>query len=87
MHTLMENKDKEIFTVQQLNQTARTLLEQNLQFVWVKGELSNVALPRSGHIYFTLKDEHAQVRCTMFKGNNRRLNFIPAEGMAVLLRA
>ncbi|MBN9287123.1 MAG: hypothetical protein BGO43_14680 [Gammaproteobacteria bacterium 39-13] len=83
----MENKDKEIFTVQQLNQTARTLLEQNLQFVWVKGELSNVALPRSGHIYFTLKDEHAQVRCAMFKGNNRRLNFIPAEGMAVLLRA
>lgn len=87
MHTLMDNKDREIFTVQQLNQTARNLLEQTIGIVWVQGELSNVALPRSGHIYFTLKDEHAQVRCAMFRGSNQRLNFTPKEGMAVLLRA
>ncbi|MBI2792127.1 MAG: exodeoxyribonuclease VII large subunit [Gammaproteobacteria bacterium] len=83
----MDNNDKEIFTVAQLNQTARELLEEALKLVWVKGELSNVALPRSGHIYFTLKDEHAQVRCAMFKGSNHRLKFTPADGMEVLVRA
>lgn len=81
------DQEKTPLTVHQLNQAARSLLENSFQMVWVKGELSNVALPRSGHIYFTLKDEHAQVRCAMFKGNNRRLNFTPSDGMAVLLRA
>lgn len=77
----------EVFTVHQLNQAARLLMEGSFQLIWVKGELSNVALPRSGHIYFTLKDQHAQIRCAMFKGSNRRLNFTPTDGMAVLLRA
>ncbi|MBS0289861.1 MAG: exodeoxyribonuclease VII large subunit [Proteobacteria bacterium] len=79
--------DKTIYTVQQLNQATRSKLEESFQLVWVKGELSNVALPRSGHVYFTLKDRHAQVRCAMFKGSNRHLNFTPSDGMAVLVRA
>ncbi len=88
MFTQMDNsEEKQIFTVQQLNQAARTRLEEVFHLVWVMGELSNVALPRSGHIYFTLKDDKAQVRCAMFKGSNRRLNFTPADGMAVLVRA
>lgn len=79
--------DKKVFTVYQLNQSARVLLEEAFRIVWVKGELSNVAMPRSGHIYFTLKDAKAQIRCAMFKGNNRRLNFTPKEGEEVLLSA
>ncbi|MFI4938070.1 MAG: exodeoxyribonuclease VII large subunit [Candidatus Berkiellales bacterium] len=80
-------EDKAIFTVYQLNNAARNLLEEAFQLIWVKGELSNVATPRSGHIYFTLKDEQAQIRCAMFKGSNQRLNFTPKDGMAVLVRA
>lgn len=78
---------KEIFTVQQLNQTARALLENRFRFIWVQGELSNVAMPRSGHIYFTLKDPKAQIRCAMFKNALKQLPFKPEEGMQVLLRA
>ena len=80
-------EDKAVFTVHQLNNAARSLLENTFQHVWVKGELSNVATPRSGHIYFTLKDAHAQVRCALFKGSNRKLNFIPIDGKEVLIRA
>ncbi len=88
MFTQMESIDgKAVFTVQQLNQAARSRLEEVFQLVWVKGELSNVSMPRSGHIYFTLKDQSAQVRCAMFKGSNRHLNFTPKDGLEVLVRA
>ncbi|MGD9591251.1 MAG: exodeoxyribonuclease VII large subunit [Candidatus Berkiella sp.] len=88
MFTQTESIDgKAVLTVGQLNLAARTRLEEVFSLVWVKGELSNVSLPRSGHIYFTLKDTHAQVRCAMFKGSNRHLNFTPQDGMAVLIRA
>ncbi|MEM7100391.1 MAG: exodeoxyribonuclease VII large subunit, partial [Pseudomonadota bacterium] len=53
-------------TVTTLNRQARIALEERLQLVWVTGELSNFARPRSGHWYFTLKDDKAQVRCAMF---------------------
>lgn len=79
--------DKSVLTVYQLNQAAGALLEKSFGMVWVKGELSNLAAPRSGHLYFTLKDADAQVRCALFKGNSRRLGFTPQEGEAVLLRA
>ncbi len=78
---------KTVLTVGQLNLAARARLEEVFGLVWVKGELSNVALPRSGHIYFTLKDAHAQVRCAMFKGSNRHLDFTPKDGLAVVIRA
>jgi exodeoxyribonuclease VII large subunit len=61
-------------------------LEGGFPLLWVEGEISNLAMPASGHIYFTLKDEAAQVRCAMFKGRNRQLRFIPENGMQVLLR-
>lgn len=87
MEPIENTENNPIFTVYQLNNYARGILEQTFQQVWVKGELSNVALPRSGHIYFTLKDAHAQIRCALFKGNHKRLNFVPKDGMEVLLRA
>ncbi|WP_428772326.1 exodeoxyribonuclease VII large subunit [Vibrio sp.] len=55
--------------------------------VWLIGEISNFAAPVSGHWYFTLKDSRAQVKCAMFKGNNRRVSFTPKNGTQVLVRA
>ena len=67
----------EILSVSQLNRAARQLLDTGLPMIWVEGELSNLARPSSGHIYFSLKDEQAQVRCAMFRAANQRLRFEP----------
>ncbi|MFA9460859.1 exodeoxyribonuclease VII large subunit [Thiohalorhabdus methylotrophus] len=79
--------DRPVYTVTRLNHEARGLLEASFPLLWVEGELSNVARPASGHMYFTLKDDQAQVRCAMFKGKNRLLRFKPGDGMHVLVRA
>ena len=71
----------------ELNRQVRTLLESHFDFVWITGEISNFAAPSSGHWYFSLKDDNAQVRCAMFRGRNQRLRFRPQNGDAVRLRA
>lgn len=76
-----------IFTVSRLNQTVRQLLEMEMGQIWLCGEISNFSQPSSGHWYFTLKDERAQVRCAMFRTSNRRVTFRPQNGQQVLLRA
>jgi hypothetical protein len=68
------------FTVSRLNQTVRLLLEQEMGQVWISGEISNFTQPSSGHWYFTLKDDTAQVRCAMFRNSNRRVTFRPQHG-------
>ncbi len=70
----------------QLNTLARDLLESAFSLVWVEGELGNVTRPSSGHLYFTLKDARAQVRCAMFKPKSQWLKFAPREGLRVLAR-
>jgi exodeoxyribonuclease VII large subunit len=79
--------ERDIYTVSRLNQAARKLLEGGLPRIWVEGELSNLARPSSGHLYFTLKDSQAQVRGAMFRNRNQLLRFKPEEGMQVLVRA
>ncbi len=76
-----------VFTVSQLNREARLLLEQAFPALWVTGEISNLARPASGHLYFSLKDEQAQVRCALFRGAARGLRFRPDNGQQVLVRA
>ena len=75
-----------VLTPSQLNTLARDLLESAFPQVWVEGELGSVTRPGSGHLYFTLKDARAQVRCAMFKPKSQRLMFVPREGMKVLGR-
>ena len=75
-----------IFSVTDLNLQARELLEGHFGNLSVEGEISNLAQPRSGHMYFSLKDASSQVRCAMFRMNNRRLNFAPENGMQVLVQ-
>lgn len=76
-----------IFTVSRLNQTVRQLLEHEMGQVWISGEISNFTQPASGHWYFTLKDDTAQVRGAMFRNSNRRVTFRPQHGQQVLVRA
>jgi exodeoxyribonuclease VII large subunit len=77
---------KDIYAVSRLVRESRGVLEGSFPLLWVEGEMSNLVMPASGHIYFTIKDEAAQVRCAMFKGRNRQLRFTPENGMKVLLR-
>ncbi len=78
---------QEIYTVSRLNNEVRFLLEDTFPSIWVEGEISNFAAPHSGHWYFSLKDNSAQVRCAMFRGNQRQLGFTPKDGLHVLLKA
>lgn len=78
-----------VLTVSQLNGSVRELLEFNYGRIWLRGEISNMSAPSSGHLYFTLKDEGAQVRAAMFKGARTasRLQEAPRNGQQVLVRA
>jgi len=78
---------REIYTVSRLNREVRALLDRNFPLMWVEGEVSNLSRPGSGHLYFSLKDRDAQVRCAMFKMRNQLLSFTPADGTQVLVRA
>jgi exodeoxyribonuclease VII large subunit len=78
---------RDVLTPSQLNALARDMLEGAFPLIWVEGELSGVARPASGHLYFTLKDARAQVRCAMFKPRTTLIKFRPADGTQVLLRA
>ena len=80
-------EQRQVYSVSQLNQEVKQLLQKNFPLIWIEGELSNLAQPASGHMYFSLKDEQAQVRCAMFRNANRQLSFQPEDGMHVLIRA
>ncbi len=84
--TLASRPVKEVYAVSRLVREARGVLEGSFPLIWVEGEISNLAMPGSGHIYFTLKDEVAQVRCAMFRNRNRNVRFTPKNGMQILLR-
>lgn len=79
-------RPRQVLTPSQLNALARSLLEDAFPLVWLEGELGNLSRPASGHLYFTLKDAQAQVRCALFRAHRQRLDFVPAEGMQVLAR-
>jgi exodeoxyribonuclease VII large subunit len=75
-----------VFGVSELNREVKWLLDSTFGQVWVEGELSNLTRPGSGHLYFSLVDANSQIRCAMFRGDNRRLDFKPANGQSVLCR-
>lgn len=78
---------RDFLTVSQLNRMVAGLLERNLPVLGVQGEVSNLMRAGSGHWYFSLKDAGAQVRCVMFRGRNRFVEFAPREGDHVEVRA
>ncbi len=78
--------DAPILSVNELNQYAKGILDMHVGKVWVTGEISNFSRPASGHWYFTLKDQAAQVRCAMFRNKNQFLRLQPDNGKQVLLQ-
>ena len=83
---LARDNERPVLTVSELTGAVRFTLEERFPLVWVEGELSNLRAPGSGHWYFTLKDDQAQVRCAMFTNRNRFVRFKPRDGMQVILR-
>tara|TARA_B100001057_G_scaffold333749_1_gene334301 strand:+ start:960 stop:2324 length:1365 start_codon:yes stop_codon:yes gene_type:complete len=86
MQNNIVRQNEEIISVGELNKSAKYLLENNFQNISVIGEISNLARPSSGHIYFTLKDEDGAIRCAMFKNQNLKLNFSPDNGDKCVLK-
>ena len=83
----MENATRRrVYTVSRLNQEVSRHLESGFGTLWLEGELSNLARPASGHLYFSMKDSGAQIRCAMFRARNRNVDFRPENGDAVLVR-
>ncbi|MBN2106659.1 MAG: exodeoxyribonuclease VII large subunit, partial [Deltaproteobacteria bacterium] len=78
--------DRFIFTVAELTRHIRDTLESAYPDVWVEGEISNLRIPSSGHCYFTLKDEAAQLRVVMFRMQARLLRFTAEDGLKVICR-
>ena len=78
--------ERRIYTVSDLTARIRELLAKNFTDVTVQGEISNCRAASSGHYYFTLKDERAQVRCVLFKQQQRGMKFLPEDGIKVTVR-
>src|SRR5260221_13443595 len=76
-----------VLSVSQLLRSARDTLERRFPLQWIAGEISNLRPAASGHLYFTLKDEAAQVDCVMFRSRAATLDWEPADGMRVEVRA
>lgn len=82
-----DSSERKILSVSQLNRRAKQLLETSLPLVWLEAEISNLSKPGSGHWYFTLKDDKAQIRSAMFKARNNRVKWPVNDGQKVLVRA
>ena len=80
----LENNSPKVFTVSALTEQIKGLLEENFDFLWVEGEISNFRKPASGHCYMVLKDDKAQLRAVMFRMQSRYLKFTPEDGMKVI---
>jgi len=82
----MELPFRYILTVSELTQEIKDIFEEKFPDIWVEGEVSNLRIPPSGHIYFTLKDDFCQIRAVLFKMQARALRFIPKDGLQVICR-
>ena len=87
MNRLTPANNSSAISVSELNHQVKSLLEHSFMTIQVEGEISNLARPSSGHWYFTLKDDRAQVRCAMFRGRNLQVRFRPKEGDQVVVLA
>ena len=87
MPDLPTSSPRKILSVTQLNRITNQLLGEHFLSVFVEGEISNLSTPSSGHLYFSLKDANAQVRCAMFRTQQRRLKFKPENGTQVTIKA
>ncbi|HTY80853.1 MAG TPA: exodeoxyribonuclease VII large subunit [Candidatus Bathyarchaeia archaeon] len=80
----MTDRERRVYTVSELTGAIKAALEEGFPMMWVEGEISNLRTPSSGHAYFTLKDEGAQISAVLFRGRGRRVRFDLEDGMQVL---
>lgn len=80
---IVTSTQRRIYKVSELTAEIKVLLEENFPLIWIIGEISNFRVPLSGHFYFTLKDESAQINAVMFRAQNRKLKFYPEDGTSV----
>src|SRR6266481_8861941 len=78
--------ERHIWTVRALVSAVRSHIEREYSDCWVEGEISNLRIPDSGHLYFTLKEESAQIRAVMFRSSAKLLRFRPENGLHVTVR-
>ena len=88
LYSPMQNIEQEhIYSVSELNKEVYQLLSSTFGVVWIEGEISNYLRSSAGHIYFSLKDEHSQIRCAMFRQQNQLVSFPIEDGKQILARA
>ena len=75
--------EKKIYTIREVTRHIKAIIEKELGFLWVKGEISNFKAHPSGHFYFSLKDEYSQLSCVMFREENKRIAFKPEDGLEI----
>ena len=80
----MNGEERRVWTVTELTRSIKSILEKSFPEVWVEGEVSNLRIPSSGHMYFTLKDEGAELHAVMFRGLNQYLKFKMEDGLMVV---
>ena len=80
----VDGTKKTVYSVSELTSRIKNLIEASFPFVWICGEISNFRVPGSGHYYFTLKDENAQIAAVMFRGHHRQMKFVPEDGMSII---
>ena len=84
MGQINEQKEKHVYTVSELTKYIRVIVEESFPGIWVEGEISNFVHHSSGHIYFSLRDAGATLKCAFFKYANQKLKFKPKDGMKVI---
>lgn len=84
---MTDTPQRDIWTISRLTAELRAVLQQSFPLLWVGGEISGLATPRSGHLYFNLKDSGSQIRCALFRNKRNLLRFQPKDGDQVLARA
>lgn len=86
MDSNLELPFRYILTVSELTQEIKDILELKFSDIWIEGEISNLRIPPSGHIYFTLKDDFSQIRAVLFKTQARALRFVLEDGLHIVCR-
>lgn len=79
-----EQKEKHVYSVTELTKYIRVIVEDSFPGIWVEGEISNFVLHSSGHMYFSIRDANASLKCAMFRRSNASLKFRPKDGMKVI---
>ncbi len=82
----IQYSERKVYTVYELTLSVKSSLEEGFSDIWLEGEVSNLRIPGSGHIYLTLKDERAQIRGIIFRSQVRSLRFLPKDGQHLLCR-